>query len=905
MKKILLFIAAMAATTLSFSQYFVEDFENGGSFPTGWGLSNGVDDWDIDMGNYYGPGSAQSGTYSAFFNDYDYSTSTTADMISSKIDLSLATNPELTFWYYDGSGSDDVQVLFSIDSSAFTSALTTSTTVTPWTKITIDMTLLAGQSSVWIAFRGVSVFGSTNPHIDNIVVAEPPTCPNPLVPATTYVGSDSAELYWANGGAESQWQVQYDTANFTLGTGSLVIANTKPFGINGLTPITNYEYYVRAVCGPGDSSIWIGPLAFTTTCPNFYTPSYSQDFTSYLPSCWEEARGLMSTNVTLTTGNSDWTYDGFANAGSTGSASLNIYGAFSLDGEWLISPSIDLGAAGTYQVEFDVALTKFSGTNADTMQVDDSLAFLISIDNGATWTSANIIDLWDDNNDPSNTGDAKVYSLASYTGIVKFAFYGNSSVSGPDNNVYIDNFVVRTPPSCADLSALNVTALTSTTADLNWTENGTATQWHVEYDTAGFSIGTGANSYPLNTNNPYNATGLTANTAYDFYARAICGPGDSSLWEGPFTFSTPCLPVVGDSINDAIMITGLTSSNTFDNNCYTNQYVGRSGDDAVFKIALDSCIDSLVLSTCGSSYDTYLYVLEDDKSTVVGDNDDSSPNCGPGGNSYLALTTVDFNGGDTIYIIVDGYDNTELGNAILDVEQILKTTTDAGFTYVTNLCSGDTAMPTLTGFAGGIYTAEAGITVDGVTGKVTSNDAGTFEVYYTVGASACSINTDTATIVVDSIDYTITMNADTAFAVVGAASYQWLDCSAGDTVITGATSSWYKAPVSGNYSVIIGGVTCTGDTSACATIAATSVNQLSTINFNMFPNPNNGDFVITTKGNEKDLTVDVMNTVGQVVYSTKLTTNTTNINLNNVAKGSYIVRIYNNNTSTQEILIVK
>ncbi|PIY03027.1 MAG: hypothetical protein COZ21_11115, partial [Bacteroidetes bacterium CG_4_10_14_3_um_filter_31_20] len=32
-------------------------------------------------------------------------------------------------------------------------------------------------------------------------------------------------------------------------------------------------------------------------------------------------------------------------------------------------------------------------------------------------------------------------------------------------------------------------------------------------------------------------------TDYDFYVQADCGPGDSSVWQGPYSFSTPtCNP---------------------------------------------------------------------------------------------------------------------------------------------------------------------------------------------------------------------------------------------------------------------------------------------------------------------------------------------------------------------------
>src|SRR5690606_23409883 len=43
--------------------------------------------------------------------------------------------------------------------------------------------------------------------------------------------------------------------------------------------------------------------------------------------------------------------------------------------------------------------------------------------------------------------------------------------------------------------------------------------------------------------NPYELTGLTAATAYDFYVRTDCGADDTSdvsVWVGPFSFNTLC-----------------------------------------------------------------------------------------------------------------------------------------------------------------------------------------------------------------------------------------------------------------------------------------------------------------------------------------------------------------------------
>ncbi len=158
--------------------FFTEDFENGGTFPTGWTLSPGTgDDWKIDDGTTYGPGSAHSGTYTAMFDDYNYSSGTAAEMITPVIDLSstaLGDAIVLSFWYWDENGSDQVEVLVSTDGTNYTSVDTTDATVDPWAQQFVDLSAYAGQSTVYISFKGTSVWGMTNPNVDDIAVFKVP-----------------------------------------------------------------------------------------------------------------------------------------------------------------------------------------------------------------------------------------------------------------------------------------------------------------------------------------------------------------------------------------------------------------------------------------------------------------------------------------------------------------------------------------------------------------------------------------------------------------------------------------------------------------------------------------------------------------------------------------------------------
>ncbi len=113
----------------------------------------------------------------------------------------------------------------------------------------------------------------------------------------------------------------------------------------------------------------------------------------------------------------------------------------------------------------------------------------------------------------------------------------------PNNTEYAEvhdySITIVGPPSCVLPSALNVTGITSSSATLGWTENGTATQWNVQYGTTGFALGTGTSVSASATPSYTISSGLSTGISYDFYVRAACSVTDLSSWAGPFTFGVP------------------------------------------------------------------------------------------------------------------------------------------------------------------------------------------------------------------------------------------------------------------------------------------------------------------------------------------------------------------------------
>ncbi len=213
----------------------------------------------------------------------------------------------------------------------------------------------------------------------------------------------------------------------------------------------------------------LGAYTFNTaTATATITPPYLNNFNEFHPSAnWRRyTRILSDTTGALVAGTAGWIADDFGNVTSPSDRSvrINIYGTSPK--YWFVTPQIDLGDGSTdYQVEFDLALTEYANTNPATLGVDDKFAVIISPDNGVTWSAANILTERNSTTPISNTGEHVVINLGAYSGIVRLAFYGESTVSNEDNDLFINDF------------ALNV-AVPVVTADWNnlqWPPNATIT----------------------------------------------------------------------------------------------------------------------------------------------------------------------------------------------------------------------------------------------------------------------------------------------------------------------------------------------------------------------------------------------------------------------------------------------
>ena len=209
-----------------------------------------------------------------------------AILISPSIDISSLTSAEISFQcHMYGASMGTLRVDASSDGGTTFNTIWTKTgdQGDVWTEEIVQLTGFTTTAIVkFVSTVGVDVGGTisywSDMAIDNFQVRQSATCPQTSPLTASNVTSSSADVSWTAGGTETSWNVEYGAAGFTLGTGTNTNVTSTTYSMTGLTPSTDYDVYVQAVCSATDQSFWVGPLAISTP---FVQPGCGDNFGPY------------------------------------------------------------------------------------------------------------------------------------------------------------------------------------------------------------------------------------------------------------------------------------------------------------------------------------------------------------------------------------------------------------------------------------------------------------------------------------------------------------------------------------------------------------------------------------------------------------------------------------------------
>ncbi|MFK8006229.1 MAG: fibronectin type III domain-containing protein [Saprospiraceae bacterium] len=215
----------------------------------------------------------------------------------------------------------------------------------------------------------------------------------------------------------------------------------------------------------------------------------------------------------------------------------------------------------------------------------------------------------------TNTTDLFL-NLTSLMQNTEYQFYIQSDCGSGEMSNFAGPFSFMTLLSCPAPTNVMITDVNSTFVDISWDASFAAIGYNIEYGLVGFTLGTGT---VINTTNlSTTISGLTQNTAYDFYVHSDCDnevSNNAVVNSFNTTFNNPCDYTIelfdsfGDGWNGSIL--NVTVGNI------STDYTFTTGNSAVFTINAGSNLPLIFTYTAGAFQNEVSYNILDPDGNII------------------------------------------------------------------------------------------------------------------------------------------------------------------------------------------------------------------------------------------------------------------------------------------------
>ena len=372
----------------------------------------------------------------------------------------------------------------------------------------------------YLGFHALSDANQGKIYIDDISI-ELSTCGVPGNFTADNISKTGADLNWTSttGGnvtPQIMYQYAFSTTNTPPAEGTINFTGSQ--SLTNLLPGTTYYAFVRQAC----STLWSdwATTQFTTPCATATVP-YTLDFETAsmpgIPQCTSVAN--------VTTGN-QWKTTAAPGNGFT-SNTLTYMGTDTAADAWFFTQGITLEAGTKYHVKY-----KYGNNSTTTIE---KLQVTVGAAPDAASATKNIAD------HTIKTGQMAISDINYFTvdadGVYYFGFNVNSEAA--QGSLYVDDFSIDVQ-SCGVPANVAVSAVTRTTATITWeaptTGNSAPNVYQYAYSTTDTPLAEGT----YNPSFTANLANLTPGTTYYVFTRTLCGTMWSD-WTASVSFTTtPC-----------------------------------------------------------------------------------------------------------------------------------------------------------------------------------------------------------------------------------------------------------------------------------------------------------------------------------------------------------------------------
>lgn len=435
---------------------------------------------------------------------------------------SVGSQSAQVIWYSPNSGSPTYHLQYRPVGQVrwSTSFLGTSTSYT--------IPGLTPRTSYEWRVRSICAAGDTSAFTNSLLFSTECKTPQSLYNST--ISAESAQVSWSFYGNDSPtYQVQYRVTGAADWISRPVQSSSYAATIANLINNTDYQWRVRSICSPGDTSAFSSPLSFRTTC---YSPggAYTTDVTyrSARLNWYNAVSGASYEVYWRVAGTTDWTS---VNANTNVSLTLNGL-ANNTTYEWKVRTVCSATATSTFSSPVTFQTECLSPYSLYTSVPNTDVAELRWTNPGGVFATdlrwraigaTNWIDV-------ANLASTE-FGLLGLVPNTSYEWQVRSACSATDKSAWSQSvqFITR-----CDLPT-NVTSsnIGSSQANLSWTAKTVAT---LQYRLANASTWATINS----VSSPYALTGLANNTVYEWRVATACAQGVTSDYSATQLFTTRC-----------------------------------------------------------------------------------------------------------------------------------------------------------------------------------------------------------------------------------------------------------------------------------------------------------------------------------------------------------------------------
>ena len=689
--------------------------------------------------------------------------------------------------------------------------------------------------------------------------------------------------------------------------------------ITGLESNTEYTFRVAVVCQDGNQTDYT-VLTVQTPCGAITQLPWGESFNTEPNECWTMRKGLLTDSVytnDLQIPNiyeMPWDFNTTNEVGGVNDGRMQVYLTGTTANYWLITPTINIPNTGLYELSLDVLARRTSADVAPSPAPDDRFVVLVSTDNGLSWSTSNAIIYADSDADTTRnfadfglTPTRVKFKLENaegipYSGLLRFAFYAESTQSNGSNFFFVDNIAVTEWSDCTTPINLSVSNITNNTVELSFTEVEGMEGWEYVVLSEGMSLETAT---PVEVaESPVVIDNLESEMHYTVHLRAICSETSVSSWSVGASFVTTPDPTPVP---------------------YTCDFEFEQGQATGWLLKNGNCSNKWVIANPTSLESGALFVSGDNGITTTYTS---------GSTAILAEKIFSFGESDSITISFDltlGGENVQ--ETAYDYLKVYLVPESTVFEPSTNAYTPNYATPEyshdviLTNSTGGYFvnmiTTTTTMTITIPTPQEprklifawVNDDSGanqpgavidnfsivptTVELPCTAPANLVAEQTETAvnimwTPTANETEWEIRLDESDSLIIVNTPNYQFTDLAVGEHTISVraiCSEETYSEWTSTNIEV--------------TTSSLQDVND--TIAVSLYPNPAKYETTLKMLGLTSDATITVINTKGQTLVKDEVKAGETTyrLDLSNFVSGIYYINILSSDKIITQKLIIE